>query len=193
MTQQQVQYYPVSIFKLLVMSFFTFGFYIFFIWYRNWQYITRRDDSHKSSFWRSFFMIFTVYALFRDVDHQATQQDKRGIPGCMWFATWFVISLIAASYVALFASISTASGELWILLVNYSGLIALVPLQQTINRLNHGHLVNAHLTMLDAVIILVCLGLWAMMIYVTFFHPEMLSMQNNLQTYQALFNQLQGN
>ena len=187
----EVQYYPVSIFKLLVMSFFTFGFYIFFIWYRNWNYINRRDKTHKSSFWRSFFMIFTVYALFNDIDHQAKLRDKKGIPYCFWFATWFVISLIAATYVALFVSVSTTSGELWILIVNYSGLIALIPLQQTINRLNHGHLVNVRLTMLDAVIILVCIGLWAMMIYVFFFQPELLSTQYNLQMYQSLFNQLQ--
>ena len=92
---------------------------------------------------------------------------------------------------ALFVSVSTTSGELWILIVNYSGLIALIPLQQTINRLNHGALVNARLTMLDAVIILVCIGLWAMMIYVFFFQPELLSTQYNLQMYQSLFNQLQ--
>lgn len=184
------RYYPVSVFKLLVMSFFTFGFYIFYVWYRNWEYVRAQNHQQKSSFWRSFFMVFTVFSLFRIIDRDSRQQGQAGIFGCYWFAAWFCLSLLGALYVGLCVSVASAGGELLLLIVNYACLIALVPMQRAINKMNKNDEIDKQLSMLDAVIILLCLLLWALMIYVTFFAPQLLSSQYNLQTYKLLIQQM---
>lgn len=188
--EEAQRYFPVSIFKLVIMSFFTFGFYIFYVWYRNWEYIRQRDQLHTSSFWRSFFMVFTVFSLFADIDQQSKLSGGRGIPGCYVLATWFfLLLLVVAPYVAFFMSISSTTGQFYSLLVNYAGLISLIPMQLVINSMNAPTTIDSRLTALDGVIIVVCTLLWILMIYVTFFQPQLLGNQGMLQTYQTLLQQ----
>ena len=187
---QQQRYFPVSIFKLVVMSFFTFGFYIFYVWYRNWDYIRQRDQLQTSSFWRSFFMVFTVFSLFGDINKQSKASGGRGIPACYLLATWFfLLLLIVAPYVAFYMSITSAAGQFYSLLVNYAGLISLIPMQYAINAMNEPSAVDGRLTALDGVIIFVCLLIWILMIYITFFQPQLLSNQGGLQMYKTLLQQ----
>lgn len=176
----KVQYYPTSIFKLITMSLLTFGCYIFFVWYRNWEYIRQRDNSHKSSFWRTFFMVFTVFSLFGDIDSQSKKHGQSGIPYCSLLASWFFLAVLAATFVVLFVSVTSPMGQVTLLLVNYLGLISLVPMQCTVNQLNGAEFITTRFSILDILLIFICLLVWWLLIMVVFVHPEWLSMQGTL-------------
>jgi hypothetical protein len=61
----QPMFFPVPIWKLLVMLVFTLGFYELYWFYKNWKLIRERDGSNIMPFWRAIFAIFFVYPLFR--------------------------------------------------------------------------------------------------------------------------------
>lgn len=167
-------YYPVSVFKLLVMSFFSFGLYVFYVWYQNWEYIRQRNQDDRSSFWRAFWMIFTVYALFHDVDECARHRLKHGISGCYFFATCFLASLLLGIYMTFTVDMTNPQLDLFFLIVNYLGLLALLPLQLTINRLNLPEHIDSNFRAPDRWVLLVCILAWALLIYAIFFNPALL-------------------
>lgn len=129
-------YYPVSLKKLIILSLFTAGCYLFFVWYRNFDYIRKREHSHKSPFWRSLFMIFTVYQLYGDVNKTAKKKLTHPMPYCFLFASLFFISLLIILYGTLCFNLASLSQMIALMLLNVVSLIAYIPLQKTINDLN---------------------------------------------------------
>lgn len=129
-------YHPVTIRKLVIMTVCTLGFYVFFIWYKNFEYIRKREQNNKSSFWRSFFMIFTVYKLYSDVNRTSKKKLAKPMPHCFFWANLFIICLLAAFCGSLFLNMSSIYQVVLLLCCSFIFLLPLIPLQRTINALN---------------------------------------------------------
>jgi hypothetical protein len=61
-------FYVVSVRKLIVMTFFTFGFYLVYWNYRNWATYKRATGEKVIPLLRAFFAVFFLYALLKRVD-----------------------------------------------------------------------------------------------------------------------------
>ena len=87
-------YFPVSNTKLILMGFATLGFYELYWFYKNWVIVKEREKSNISPFWRTVFIIFFIYPLFKKIDGSASflQPHRFFNPG--WTATaWIGFSL----------------------------------------------------------------------------------------------------
>ncbi|MEG4493626.1 hypothetical protein [Microcoleus sp. D3_18_C4] len=60
-------FFPVSRFKLIVMSLVTFGFYEIFWFYKNWQLLKTATGRDISPFWRTVFSGIFGYFLFKKI------------------------------------------------------------------------------------------------------------------------------
>ena len=67
----QPMFFPVSRFKLLVMSLVTFGLYEIFWFYKNWQLFKAKTGSDISPFWRTVFRVFFIYELLHEIQEKA--------------------------------------------------------------------------------------------------------------------------
>jgi len=70
-------YFTASTFKLIVMSICTFGFYELYWFYKNWQFISVRDEVKMRPFWRAALTFFLSYVLFSDVKKEAQAEGKQ--------------------------------------------------------------------------------------------------------------------
>jgi hypothetical protein len=190
-------YYPVSVLKLFILSLCSFGIYMFYVWFQNFEYIRVRNNSTKSSFWRSFWMIVTVFSLFSHVDRTARKKIGHGVPGCYFFATWFFLSLLSVILGFFFMGHASVSQNIWLLIINHSGLLALIPLQLTINNINKkegmGRYINRRFTLKNVLVVLLGVCLWVLMIDATISitkisnNPQILN--NLIQEYQLTLPQ----
>jgi hypothetical protein len=115
--------HPVAIHKLLLLSVLTLGLYNVFWFYRNWVRLRERTGQRLSPFWRSFFSVLWASTLFGEVKRQARDADVR--------SGWSPLGL-ALVYLGLTSLWRLPTG--WALL-GYLTVLALVPVQHTINRL----------------------------------------------------------
>jgi len=155
-------YFPISIVKLLVMSFGTLGIYQFYWFYKNWQAHKARTQEDISPFWRTFFGIIYCYPLFRRIrDYGETLQvPVAGLAG--WAFAWILPSLLwrlpdpywTAAFLAYFA---------------------LIPAQRAVNRINErvapGHDRNGRLRAWNWLAVFPGLPIFALAILGAFVQP----------------------
>ena len=120
----QPLFFAVSPLKLVVMSTVTFGFYEIYWFYKNWEFIRQRTGGNIKPFWRALFGILFCYSCFKEVKVVAT---SRGVsvplsPGSL-AAGWIIFALCSRLP-------DPYSLVCWLTPV------FLVPIQNTINRLN---------------------------------------------------------
>jgi hypothetical protein len=78
-------YFPVSLLKLFVLGIATLGLYQVFWFYRNWQYIRRRDDSPIMPFWRALFAPVWFYPFYIDLKRDSRERfGKVLLPAAPW-------------------------------------------------------------------------------------------------------------
>jgi transglutaminase-like putative cysteine protease len=76
-----VRFYPVSLWKLWVLSVVTFGIYTAYWFYRNWKYLKVKEDSSIMPVARSIFSLFWYYPLYRKlVAEQTNNPQSLGLP-----------------------------------------------------------------------------------------------------------------
>ncbi len=71
----ELQYYGVSTKRLVFMSLLTLGLYHFYWFYQNWKIVRNTERTYIMPFWRSVFLIFFCYPLFKRITDQA---DRHG-------------------------------------------------------------------------------------------------------------------
>lgn len=117
-------FFPVSRFKLLVMSLVTFGLYQIFWFYKNWQLFKAATGSNISPFWRAFFTGIYCYSLITKIRNRA---KLRGIDAdfspFLLTVAWFGLTLCAQLPKPYF-------------LVSFLSVIVLLPVQEIVNELN---------------------------------------------------------
>ena len=124
-------YFPVSLAKLVVMNFCTWGGYQFYWFYENWKLIQKREQSEVSPFWRTFFAFIYCLALFEKVQSTAASlKIRQSIPPVTQASGWILLSMLFI-----------LPDPYW--LANFLSVFFLLPVQQTANRINE-LLVPAH-------------------------------------------------
>lgn len=168
----QKNYYPVSLFKLVFMSAVSFGAYAFYVCYKNWQYIRVRDGKQQSAFWRSSWMVFTVFELFADVEATAQRLGQPGVWQARLCAIGFAIFWLLALYCAIAVDVTSPVSGTLMVSVNALGLFLLLPLQRAINRLNSPELIDERFGLWDILVITFCLLIWFLALYAYVVTPD---------------------
>ena len=94
-TTQTPIYFPVSIPKLVCLSFCSFGIYEIYWFYKNWQLERNRKREQLSPFWRAVFTVFYCYSLFKRIIDTGASEGlfKRGGAGLL--ATLYIVSSVS--------------------------------------------------------------------------------------------------
>lgn len=74
-TEPSPMYFPVSLTKLVVMSFCTFGLYEIYWFYKNWHLVNQREDGNLMPVLRTFFAVIFCYSLFTRIQDSAEAQE----------------------------------------------------------------------------------------------------------------------
>jgi hypothetical protein len=125
----ELLYFPVSLIKFAVLSICTFGLYEFYWFYKNWQRVKEREHSDIMPFWRAFFAFFFCYSLFRRIGQSAKGSNLPSISAGGLVAGWIIVRL-------LYRLPNPYS------LVCFFAFLFLMPIQQTVNKINTKHAPN---------------------------------------------------
>lgn len=122
--ESQPMFFPVSRLKLLVMSLVTFGLYEVFWFYKNWQLFKAATVRDISPFWRTVFSGIFCYFLFKEIKDGAKSY-------CVYpkFSP-FLLTIVWIGFNMCFR-LPNPYG-----LVSNLSVIALLPVQETVNKLN---------------------------------------------------------
>jgi hypothetical protein len=126
-------FFPVATHKFVVLSICTFGLYELYWFYKNWQWVKESQHSNLSPFWRAFFAPLWAYQQFRHVQEQAKAERV---------LTKWNSGILALFYFVLMVTWRLPD-PLW--LISMGSFIPLMPVQQTINRINRLHSGSTHI------------------------------------------------
>lgn len=120
----QPMFFPVSRFKLFVMSLLTLGLYQIFWFYKSWQLFKAETGRNISPFWRAFFSGIFFYPLLKEIKIWAKSYcvDANFSP--------FMLTII---WIGLSQCVRLPKPYL---LVSLLSLIVLLPVQEVVNKLN---------------------------------------------------------
>lgn len=159
----ELPFFPVSVFKLTLMSIFTLGLYQAYWFYKNWQRVRHREG-RGSAFWRAFFGPIFCYALFARV----RDYDQPGLTRSNLWAGPLAVGWIAANIAG------QVLPEPYVLLAVLT-VAFLLPVQARVNEINGTfaprHERNDRLTGLNWVAIVLCGVLYAIAILGTLGRP----------------------
>ena len=149
-------FFPVTPFKLGVMSVCTLGLYQVYWFYMNWRLVRMRD---RSTLWpvpRALFGVFFCYALFARIGRDGAARSIAGAPAMGWLAALWIVLTIAWRL----------PDPAW--LVAMFSFVALLPVQAYANRVNAAaaprHEPNRGFTALNWVAIVAGGSLWLLAI-----------------------------
>lgn len=164
-------YFPISIFKLCVMHFITFGWYKCYWWYQNWRYIKLRDNNKSYPFLRCIFPVF-FYDNFLDEINQTNRAHKiAGIKYTDLLTDYYIFILVGFIAISLLSSIynslilhtsryivANLLSTIFLMMV----IVIFIPPQLAINRLNRSLNmgINKKISNLDAILIIFGIFVW---------------------------------
>jgi hypothetical protein len=156
----RVSYFQVSLVKLVVMHFCTWGAYQYYWFYKSWQLIRERERVDILPSWRTCFAVIYCFQLFGKIEdsgkllHLRQSISSRVLAGC-----WVLLSVF-----------SILPDPYW--LVTFLSIVFLVPVQQQINRINEqlapGHDPNKHFTAWNLVAVVVGGSVFVLVLIGTF-------------------------
>jgi hypothetical protein len=156
-------FFPVSVFKLLVLLFCTLGMYEYYWFYMNWKLVRDRTHEDISPFWRSFFGIFFCYQLFDRIRKDGSELTASRLPAGPLATAWIIATMLWR-----------LSGAYWF--VTFLAFFALVPVQASVNAVNQiaspDHDPNARFTAWNWVAVILGGPFFLLALYGTFFLPE---------------------
>lgn len=89
-------YFPVSITKLVLLNVASFGMYIIYWFFKNWQREASRTSEKIRPFWRAIFYVFFTPALFENI-HRAAVNRQITVPWRHNVSAGVVIVLVIVS------------------------------------------------------------------------------------------------
>ena len=138
-----IKFFPVSEGKLITLYILSFGFYGIYWFYKNWKLQESEMDKKIYPVWRGIFSIFFTHSLFKRIDQQAMNLEKKHQFNANWLATLFVIALVVSNVIdslststALFDNISHSTVIISSLVIFLLSTYPLARVQATVNRIN---------------------------------------------------------
>lgn len=125
-TETVPMYFPVSLTKLFVMSFCTFGLYEIYWFYKNWSLIKQHDDKAENIMpaLRALLACFFCYSLFSRIQETAEAQELR-----ISLATGFLTS----GWI-IFTLLWRLPDPYW--MISFLAVFFLLPVQSAVNDIN---------------------------------------------------------
>ncbi|NIE77388.1 hypothetical protein F3J45_23410 [Pantoea sp. Ap-967] len=96
---QQSQFFVVSLKKVAIVSFFTFGWYWLFCFHRSWVLHRRYTGERVLPLIRALFAAFFVYSLLRRVDKKICSSGRRYQWSPLAITLVFIVSCVVTFYV----------------------------------------------------------------------------------------------
>jgi len=127
---QNVQFYPVSTKKFIILSLATMGLYSSYWMYRNWKYIQAQQDSAMMPIARGIFYTLWYYPLFR---HLKADSCKRFNENRVFITS--IALIFALSYVVIGIGSSVVENT-WLSLAAFFLPLLYLPMVNYINHLN---------------------------------------------------------
>lgn len=122
-----IAFYPVSLTKLIALSVITVGIYPMYWFYRNWQYVKRKEANSLMPIARGLFNYLWYYPLYKRLVADSDERYKKNqLPGT------FVAILMAAAYFVLTMVANIGSATLFAFIAS---LLLLLPLANYINHI----------------------------------------------------------
>ena len=116
-------FFPVSLWKLTLMSVCTVGLYQIHWFYWNWRLIKQRERRRLSPPWRSMTGLLFAFPLFRRILREEDNRPRRVLLEVLLFLLWTYLSLAAYAPTP------------WTL-VSLASVIPLLPIQAAANAMN---------------------------------------------------------
>jgi hypothetical protein len=161
-SEEAPPYYPVSTVKLVVLSVMTFRLYDLYWMYKQWKAIRDHSGVDLSTFWRTVFSVWFVYALFVDVRHRSVLADLRGDIPAGVLATLYIVFTILGRI-----GDKIDSTALWFM--GFLAVLPLISMQGAINRYVRHHDPNADMNERfgagSIIAILVGAPIWALILF----------------------------
>ena len=168
------QFFSVSIKKLCVMYFFTFGMYVLVFFYKNWSLQKFLHKLKVLPAARSIFYIFFTHSLFARIRAVAGDNDISGASNFGILATIFVLLNIVGSLISLVSQPqeTLTSLDLISVILVMLALLPLIIVQNIINKINQDNgNSNSRFTVYNWIFIVIGAILWLGLI-ASFFMPE---------------------
>jgi len=141
--EKNIQFFPVSEGKLITLYILSLGLYGVYWFYKNWKLQQPLMDKKIYPVWRAIFSIFFTHALFRRINEQATDLEKKHQFNANTLATFFVATIVASHILDRLSTHSTMFEGMISSTVIITSLVLLclsafpmVKVQATVNRIN---------------------------------------------------------
>ena len=115
-------FFPVSLTKLVLLHFASFGLYQLVWFYESWKLVRDREGS-VSPIARTFFTVLFCYSLFQRIRDEETRRDLKLLAGPL-ATVWIVLTLA-----------SRLTDPEW--MITFLSFLPLLAVQAKVNRLNH--------------------------------------------------------
>jgi hypothetical protein len=113
-------FFAVSVWKMCVMSFATFGTYGLYWFYKNWQLVREREHSDILPFWRAFFGIFFCYPLLvRIRDHGKSAGVSGSLPAGLLASGWIILEILSRVSSFVYGMVAYIAAHLLLVFVQY--------------------------------------------------------------------------
>ncbi len=148
-------FFPMGIWKLIILSIFTFGLYPFYWFYKNWTYVDRTTDKRINPALKAVFYPISAYFLFRRIN-----QDAKNRGASLHFYAGFWAGVLVVCFLVDMIPLGNLLPEVFLfglgLVVFTIEFMVLIPAQSVINQLNQQYApqadLNRRFTKIDAVI-----------------------------------------
>ncbi len=137
-------FFPVSEGKLITLYILSFGFYGVYWFYQNWKRQQPLMDKKIYPLPRAIFSIFFTHSLFKRIDQQASQLDKKHQFNANALATFFVATIVLSYILDRIMGVSSSvmnfnNSTIMILSLAlfFLSTYPLLKVQATVNRINN--------------------------------------------------------
>lgn len=156
------RFFPISLAKFLVLSFFTMGFYSVYWMYRNWKAIKQKQQSELMPIARAIFAIIWFYPLFTALKNDSIERfDKNKV----------MLPFIATAFALAYFIFSLAGRYIEYLFLSLLPLLLpllFIPFVKYINKVNHqntdAYRYNSAWNIQSIAAIIICLPFLSLMI-----------------------------
>jgi len=94
-TETKEFFFPVSLIKLSVMSFVSFGLYEIWWLFKNWKFVQEHTGAMLSPVWRSWFGFFWIYPLLKEIRQAGEAHGlKESFPAGAIATAWIILTLL---------------------------------------------------------------------------------------------------
>ena len=98
-TYLPIEFYGISITKLIFLYTFSIGFYTYYWLYKNWKAIQQNDPSRNtiSPFFRSILGIFFFHSLCTHIKGSMKNYSTKSLFSANWLSRWYIIYFVLLS------------------------------------------------------------------------------------------------